>query len=303
MFRLVVRGGAALAVTVVALATALASSPGQALYELTIAPMPTKRDSGITTVGLVSGEHRKLGGFRGVRQQRWSEDGKRVVYRGDHGIWIANADGTGSHVLVSDTQVAEQQRGFGAYEPDWSADERTILFECSGLTKAVICSIPVRGGRVRRVAVNTQPQGSRFQDFDVSRRSGEIVATRITGDDISSDLRWDIVTIHADGSGFRTLTKRVTNSRADAVWSPDGSKIVFQEGRLLRMMNADGSDKHIVFDFERWGRAPWLLSWSPAGDLIGFQSGPAVWVIDPAGDDLRLVTTSRRLGGLDWRRH
>ncbi len=66
--------------------------------------------------------------------------------------------------------------------------------------------------------------GDEFFDFDVSRRDGEIVASRIT-DVALGDLRFDIVRMHADGSGFRTLTKRIRNRLDHAVWSPDGTKI------------------------------------------------------------------------------
>ena len=292
-----------MAAALVALVLAPTSSPGRVHYELTIAPTSTKQDSGISTVDLASGAHQQLEGFRNAAQHRWSEDGKRVVYRAGTAIWIAKADGTGALSLISDKQLREQKLGYSADQPDWSADERTILFRCLESDKAALCSVPARGGRARRVVVNTHPGGAEFEDFDVSRRNGEIVATRFTGGaTLDADLRWDIVTMHADGSGFRALTKRVRAIRGDAVWSPDGTRIAFREERLLRMMNANGSGKHLVHDFGRYARSPYLLSWSPAGDLIAFGSGPGIWVIDPAGDDLRPITTTWRPGGLDWRR-
>jgi len=84
-----------------------------------------------------------------------------------------------------------------------------------------------------------------------------------------------IATMNADGSNLISLTNNPSDFPA---WSPDGSKIAFQDSGSseLMVMNADGSGLQRL----SLGRFP---SWSPDGQSIAFQSRAN------AQDDISLI--------------
>jgi len=75
-----------------------------------------------------------------------------------------------------------------------------------------------------------------------------------------------VYVVNADGSGLRRLAPG-----GQPVWSPDGRRIAYvtwngEAGLRIEVMNADGSDKHVL---ARKAEKP---SWSPDGSRIVFLS-------------------------------
>jgi Tol biopolymer transport system component len=112
-----------------------------------------------------------------------------------------------------------------------------------------------------------------------------------------------IYTVAADGSDPVMLK---SNARVPR-WSPDGSKLAFVEyfegpsglAAALKVMNADGTDEHIVATSD-WWQDIWLSSqpWSPDGSRIAW--GPSgtpgdIHTASATGGDVRRITTD---GGL-----
>ena len=65
----------------------------------------------------------------------------------------------------------------------------------------------------------------------------------------SSDGRYDVFAINADGTALRNLTN-TPGLDAGSSWSPDGSKIAFDTNRAgildIYVMNADGTDQRPI---------------------------------------------------------
>jgi Tol biopolymer transport system component len=90
----------------------------------------------------------------------------------------------------------------------------------------------------------------------------------------------------------------------DIDYSPDGTQIMVQDqgGARMQVMNADGSDLHLLLKGED---ACCAATWSPTGDRIGYQlsaaNGPSssdseVWTVAPDGSNAIKVFDS---GGCD----
>ena len=114
-----------------------------------------------------------------------------------------------------------------------------------------------------------------------------------------------IYTVAADGSDPVALKSE--NARVPR-WSPDGSKIAFVDyfegdhgqAARLKVMNADGTDEHVVATAD-WWQDIWLSNhpWSPDGSRIAWGPEPGdpgadIYTASAAGGDVRRITTDGR---------
>lgn len=170
---------------------------------------------------------------------------------GPWGLWVGNADGTGTMRPVAVDVTADRLE-----DPTWSPDGTEIAFSRWGKQEPGIWVMNADGSGKRRVtngpdeAPTWSPDGTRIafqRDLRTWRRS--------------TLAQPGIYVMNTDGSGQTAL-----GGGSRPAWSPDGTKIAFDG---ISVMNADGSD-------ERALKPSWPCSggsspdWSPDGTKIAF---------------------------------
>ena len=156
-------------------------------------------------------------------------------------------------------------RAIEFYNPDWSPDGRTLLFESTLDGKFSIYAVHVDGTGLHRLTVdnanNEQPRWSpdgRRIVFS-SDRAGHL----------------DLYLMNADGSGQTRLTTTSGGGYYQSSFSPDGSWILFQgraDNRETRdgvyLTRSDGSGWRRISDSAYGAEGP---KWSPDGRTITFN--------------------------------
>jgi plastocyanin len=106
-----------------------------------------------------------------------------------------------------------------------------------------------------------------------------------------------IYVANADGSGRLPLTDSTSRASFEPSWSPDGMQIAYLDqkeyrnfGNRLMVMNADGSDKHMIKAFVA------SAQWSPVADEIAYSGYDewgvlGVWISNSDGSNARRVTS------------
>ena len=94
----------------------------------------------------------------------------------------------------------------------------------------------------------------------------------------------------ADGSSQRVLTSGTTPA-----WSPDGTRIAFDDGaETIFTMAPDGSDVRRLVQ----GHSP---AWSPDGRAIGYLDASSVMIVDPDGQGARRIyQTTSIYSSISW---
>ena len=110
----------------------------------------------------------------------------------------------------------------------------------------------------------------------------------------------DIFAMNADGSNLRQLTQSDDQTDSRPSWSPDGSRIAFlsssADGRMVGVMDADGSNVHILTPDLGAAAASTPISWSPDGTRLAFSGVEEttgkldIYVVNADGSDFRNVT-------------
>lgn len=233
-----------------------------------------------------------------VTQAEWSADGEWVAFDvffdgpcgPTAGIWVVGAAGDPRQLTTPCTSATGSDR----------------------LIEEVWAWSPV-GARLAYARVDSETQEMFvINPFDGHRTSLGTVGGGLSDDGVwkTSTLEWSpdgtriayadgesIYSVEVDG-GERSLLADSFIDVIDLVWSPDGTHILVQDKdrSRLQVMNADGSDVHVVLDSEddaccetEWSangdRIVYQLSVVPAGDRFGFAFDSEVWTVSPDGSN------------------
>jgi Tol biopolymer transport system component len=244
------------------------------------------------------------------------------------GLWVADTSGTKTHQLLkgmrlygevspagdrlvfADRQIYTAQisedslvtssikiltNSGNNFFPAWSPDGASIAYESN---------------------INYEP-GYRVWTMDDDGSNNRVVADGIGGSTRKGDWfpdgerivfigflptkeNTEILTVRSDGTDIQQLTHNNADEARPKV-SPDGTKIVYECGASICIMNSDGTGAYSLIN----GRHP---DWSPDGKRIVFLYTPpdeerhkgTVWTMDIHGRNLKQVTfgTQRELTSL-----
>jgi WD40 repeat protein len=164
-------------------------------------------------------------------------------------------------VLLALQTPAQLTRQIEFYNPDWSPDGQTLLFESTLGGKFAIYTIKVDGSGLRRLTVDTANNEQPRWSHDGRR----IV--------FSSDRagHGDLYVMNADGSGQTRLTTTTSGGYYQSSFSPDGNWILFQGRPDFRetrdrvyLIRSDGSGWRRLSDSAYGAEGP---RWTPDGSI------------------------------------
>jgi Tol biopolymer transport system component len=230
---------------------------------------------------------------------RWSPDGSRVSVEA-----ACRGGGECAATIVDPRTDAFRQFQFAdptleTFCSIWTPDGKRLACEGHGIKDARRNGIyTIRasdGSGLTRVTAN--PGGDDLPiDFSAD---GRLLFTR-TDPSRPSSTNAAFFVANADGSHSRRITPWGT-SDDDGGWSPDGSKIVFEQGGSLVTIRPDGGGQSRIHLDVPGSVNAFDAAWSPDGSGLVFalqvETGPnagreGIATANPDGTDVRMVTTS-----------
>ena len=224
-------------------------------------------------------------------QPSWSPNGSQLAFmratEDGTGIWVMDADGT------NPTRLTLNPRGLDE-NPSWSRDGSVIVFSRStGFAEPrQIYVVDSDGGDVRRLTSGHadsfepawSPDGTliAYVRFPMHRPGQPLTAAEDTS---------QIWLMSADGAYPRRLTSLRQGAWRPA-WSPDGSRLAFDDDDEIYLVARDGSDLRKLGPRAR-GFDP---AWSPDGTRIAFTGGSDahhdIYLMDLNGESSTQLTHS-----------
>lgn len=218
----------------------------------------------------------------------WSSDGSRIAYihtdEGRFWIGVMNADGSSPRLLLEIT-------GRDTWPPDWSPDDRRLMFTWTREGNPDIWTIDIESGDTERLVGSDgiEVHGS----YSPDGRQIAFVSTRDASQPGGRSVEIFIASV--DGGLWTRLTYNQGGEQPPE-WSPDGSTLVYNAtsgGRwAIYTMNVDGSRQIPITRYPM----QWDPDWSHDGSQILFNSmrdgRRGLYIMNADGSDQRKLTNT-----------
>lgn len=188
-----------------------------------------------------------------------ASDERRIVYM----------NGMDGHVI----SIKPDGSGRLDYGPDFypalSPDGTKIAFarDTSDYTARDLMVSDIDGNNLHKVADHVYTPGSKAQFFSWSPDGAKLAFTVESGffDPHTGSAYKQIATADVNGNDPMQLTRDDANvANINPVWSPDGTKILYSHNTDLYIMNADGTNQHLIVAGATEG------TWAPDSSKILF---------------------------------
>jgi len=245
-------------------------------------------------------------------------------------IWTFKTDGSSVNPLTSITNSNTD-----ATSPVWSPDGETIAFASdqaldgtdaentngtsniwlmNGDGSNIQSLTEITADNAESESPQWSPDGSQILFLSNKALDGSNAA--------NTNNACNVWVMNSDGSGQQALTSLTGSGLSDcsnAIWSPDGSQILYSSARALDgsnavnanttlniwVMNADGSNDTLLTNYEALAADNLLGEWSPNGTRIVYRSAGAldstdtansnetfnIWIMDSDGTDKEPLTS------------
>ena len=205
---------------------------------------------------------------------RWSSDGKRLVFTmwkdGTARLYVAGIDGRKARRITRPKYEID-------VDPAWSPDGRRIVFDAEGDGWSDLRMVNADGSGEHKLTTGSYRTGNPavVAGGDAWSPDGSTIAYLDHGGHVSL--------MKPDGTHRRRLKAPVVNSGgyswSGVSWSPDGRELLYDAGRRIVVVNADGTGVRSVLPRGRWP------VWSPDGREVVFVSYEDVFVVNSDGSD------------------